>query len=118
MQQYYSLGYIYPSYRGIVPICTIYQYFDSGRCSRLDGHEGAYNLYESELRMDLILSKLDDISRNQMVLAQEIRRSDAKLNEISRSLNSIEKNTTVSRYLNGITAVNTSYLAWVNYIRQ
>lgn len=124
LQQYYNLGYIYPTYRGIVPICTIYQYFESGRCSRLDGHEGAYNLYENELRMNLILSKLDDIiyrlddiSRNQMVLAQEIRRSDAKISEISKSLDSIEANTTVSRYLNGITAANTSYLAWVDFIR-
>ncbi len=124
LQRYYDLGYIYPSYRGMVPICTIYQYFESGRCSCLEGHEGAYNLYESELRMNLILSKLDDIiyrlddiSRNQMVLAQEIRRSDAKISEISKSLNSIEANTAVSRYLSGITAANTSYLAWVDYIR-
>lgn len=124
LQQYYNLGYIYPSYRGMVPICTIYQYFESGRCSCLEGHEGAYNLYESELRMNLILSKLDDIiyklddiSRNQMVLAQEIRRSNAKISEISKSLDSIEANTAVSRYLNGITAANTSYLAWVDFIR-
>lgn len=124
LQQYYNLGYIYPSYRGMVPICTIYQYFESGRCSCLEGHEGAYNLYENELRMNLILSKLDDIiyrlddiSRNQMVLAQEIKRIDSKISEISKSLDSIEANTTVSRYLNGITAANTSYLAWVDYIR-
>ena len=39
------------------------EYFESGRCETLKGHEGAYNIYEMELRQNIIISKLDGISR-------------------------------------------------------
>lgn len=121
LDEYYKLGYVYPNYRGIVPICTIYQYFDSGRCTALTGHEGAYNLYESELRMnmilgklDTILEKLDEISNNQLVLAQELRRSNEKIEGISYSLDQIEESTALAQYYSGVTVANTTYLAWLN----
>lgn len=64
LEQYYSVGVLYPKYHTMNAVCSIYEYFMSGRCTELTGHEGAYNLYESELRSNIIISKLDDILVN------------------------------------------------------
>lgn len=120
LKQYYSLGFIYPKYRGLVPISSLWEYLESGRCFTLLGPDGAYNLYESELRSNLILSKLDDIldrlddlSAGQRALAAAITESNRKISELSRSLDRIEDNTAVSAYYNRVTAVNTDYMAWL-----
>lgn len=104
-----------------------YEYLISGRCSQLEGHEGAYNLYESEARMQVIITKLNDIierldkiENNQYSIAVAIKQSQQEINELSSvvqqqvvTLNNIESDTTVSNYYNRITAINTSYLAWL-----
>ena len=120
LQNYYKLDYIYPSYRGLIPICTIYQYLDSGRCDTLTGHEGAYNLYENELRMNTIIGKLDDvidrlddISTSQRLLAQEIKQSNAQISRISGTLDNIENNTALTQYYSSITASNTTFMSWL-----
>ena len=120
LKKYYNLGFLYPKYHGIVPVCTIYEYLESGRCFSLLGHEGAYNLYESELRMNMVIGKLDDIitrlddiSANQQLLVQEIRKSNSRIENISRSLNNIENSTALTAYYSAITASNTSYLSWL-----
>lgn len=54
---------LHPNYRGLLPISIIYGYFDTGRCSQLQGHEGAYNLYEDEKMKGIIINKLDVVSK-------------------------------------------------------
>ncbi len=130
LDMYYKAGVIYPKYRGIVPVTTIYEYIESGRCTVLEGHEGAYNLYENELRMNLIIGKLDDISSkldqiadNQRLLVQEIQESNRKMDAISQSvyssldkLDEIGNNTELSAYYSRISASNTSYMAWLDFL--
>ena len=60
-------------------VCSICEYLESGRCSELGGPDGAYNLFEQEIRMNLIitqlgsiLSKLDRIQANQAMLYDAI----------------------------------------------
>ena len=120
LNKYYDLGVIYPKYRGIVPICQIYEYLESGRCFSLWGPGGAYNLYEGEVRSNLIISKLDDVisrlddlSAGQQMLANVIRESNRKIDELSQSFNRVEKNTAVDAYYSRITAENTNYLSWL-----
>lgn len=120
LKKYYDMGFIYPKYRGLVPICTICEYLESGRCFSLLGHEGAYNLYESELRMNMIIGKLDDvinrlddISANQRMLAQELRKSNAQLQRISGTLDNIENNTALTQYYSSVTASNTTFMSWL-----
>lgn len=48
LKDYYKPNVIYPKYQALVPVCTMYEYFDSQRVSSFTGHEGAYNLYENE----------------------------------------------------------------------
>ena len=120
LQKYYSMGFVYPKYRGLVPVFTLYEYLESGRCFSLLGHEGAYNLYENELRMNTIIGKLDDIidrlddiSAGQRLLAQEIRRSNEQLNRISMTLDNIENNTALTQYYSSVTASNTTFMSWI-----
>lgn len=120
LNKYYALGFIYPKYRGMVPICQICEYLESGRCFSLIGPGGAYNLYESELRQNIIIGKLDDVldkldrlSAGQQMLAAAIQENNARIDQLGRSLDRIESNTALSAYYNGITAANTDYLAWL-----
>lgn len=53
---------LHPNYQGLMPVSIIYGYFDTGRCTQLQGHEGAYNLYEDEKMKGMIISKLDYVS--------------------------------------------------------
>lgn len=61
LKKYYSSGIIFPKYRNMIAMCSIYEYFMSGRCVELAGHEGAYNIYEYEIRMERIILKMDEI---------------------------------------------------------
>ncbi len=127
LQKYYNMGFIYPKYQGLVPICTMYEYLESGRCFSLIGPHGAYNLYEEELRMHVIIGKLDDviyrlddiseklddIGASQRLLVQEIRQSNSRLNQISKTLDNIENNTALTQYYSSITASNTAFMSWL-----
>ena len=57
-----SLGVLYPKYDNLIALTRIQEYLITGRCTVLDGPDGAYNLFETEYRSDLIIKKLDDIS--------------------------------------------------------
>ncbi len=61
LKKAYSYGVVYPSYRNLVAISSFYDYLYSGRCDTLEGHEGAYNIYGNESRLDKIITRLDDI---------------------------------------------------------
>lgn len=123
LKQYYDLGYIYPKYRGLIPVCTIYEYLDSGRCFTLEGHEGAYNLYESELRMNIVLDKLnevlyrlDDISSSQHLLANELKASNAQIDYLCHSVDKIGNTSALTQYYSKVSAENSSYLAWMKFL--
>ena len=57
----YAYNVIYDKYRNWVAISSFYEYLASKRCSSLEGTNGAYNIYEAELRANLIVGKLSDI---------------------------------------------------------
>ena len=111
LNQMYGYGYLYPKYRGLVPVSTLYEYLASGRCFSLTGPGGAYNLYESELRTGVIINKLDDIIgqldeivSGQRMLADEIRESSKR---IEGYLDAIEDNTSKILGYSAATASNT-----------
>lgn len=108
----YSLGIIHGSYRNLVAVCSFYDYFDKGICTCLEGPGGAYKFYEEELRfkrietrLDVIISKLDEIIANQQQLASLIKEGNAALNRIEQqnnrmatTLDNIQENTAVTAY--------------------
>ena len=64
LRRFYDHGPIYESYQNVVAVCSFYEYLKSGKCDTLHGHEGAYNIYDVERRLEQILVKLDAILSN------------------------------------------------------
>ncbi len=57
----YSRNIIYSKYQTFAPVSRFYEYLSSGRCSRLEGYGGAYNLYEKELLAESIRNSLEHV---------------------------------------------------------
>lgn len=128
---------IFPKYRNFVAISTIYEYFASGRCTSLAGADGAYNLYEMELRQNLILDKLDTvidqleaIKQHQYTLYSELQKTNATIADICdntrKIVNSVEKiedsvqavahSSYITSYCAQVTAKNTEALKYIALI--
>lgn len=101
---------IYPKYLTLPAVTTIYEYLESGRCDSLAGADGSYNLYESELRsnviiarMDTIIESLEDIKTNQMMLYNVLHRIEdntsmmnKSIDEMVNTVNDIKRNTRIA----------------------
>ena len=92
----YSYNVIYPKYRNVVALSSFYDYLMAGRCSTLAGAEGAYNLYETESRADLIITKLTDviasldkIQDNQYMLYQQMSEVNTGIQELNQSMSKV-----------------------------
>lgn len=121
LKKVYSIDIIYPKYRNFVAMSSIYEYFDSGRCTTL---AEAYNLYETEVRMnriieklDIIISKLDEIKQNQYYMYNAIKSLQPKIERLTSSvkncaehLDRIEANTAVTAYTTEIIEKNQFYM--------
>lgn len=127
LNKYYSYNIIFPKYRHLEAVSSFYEYFASGICSTLEGHEGAYNTYENELRQGIIINKLDNIiehleqlESNQYMLYTAItegnrqtERMTAEICNTANQLSQIENNTAVTAYYSKIGAQNTECLKWI-----
>ncbi len=127
LSEYYEKNLIFPKYRNLVAICSFFEYFSSGRCSELTGHEGAYNIYENELRLERICTKLDEVIQNlekirinQYFLYEAIqegnRISEQLLQESLRQSQLTEEvleNSRIAAHYAEITANNTEASAWI-----
>ena len=56
LSELYSQDIIYPKYRNLPALTSMYEYFITGRCDEFAGPHGAYNLYEDEVRKDVSAS--------------------------------------------------------------
>ncbi len=131
LNKLYSINIIFPKYRNLIAISSFYEYFESGRCNTLTGHEGAYNIYESEIRLnhivdqlDVVIEKLDAIKRNQYMLYDAIRQTQKTNVRIIKEIKTIQnqnidilKNTSISAYNSSIIAQNTEAIKWYNYFQ-
>jgi len=110
LKKLYAVGVVYQKYRALVPIVMFCEYLESGRCDGLEGHEGAYNIYENELRqniiiakLDVVINKLDQIRQNQYMLADAIERGNRQVErlcnatvESAAKLESIQQNAAIT----------------------
>lgn len=92
----YSYNVIYPKYRNLIALSSFYDYLMAGRCNALAGTDGAYNLYESESRADLIITKLSDvltsldrIQENQYMLYQQMSEVNNGVQSLNESMTSV-----------------------------
>ena len=117
LSKYYNLDIVYPKYRNLPAIAMFVQYLDSGRCSQLQGHDGCYNLYEDELRhniiiakLDEIITRLDDISASQYEISNAIRRSNQQIMRLSNQMDITNQHLAVQSYNTQQSAWNTQIL--------
>lgn len=135
LNQIYAVGIIHPKYRNLVAIASFYDYFDTGRCNTLTGPNGAYAIYEEELRfqriesrLDVIISKLDEIIDNQQYLGELMRdandtlhRIDQTNNRMMKSMNRISENAELIAYNSSCSAKSLSVIENIsvyNFLRQ
>ena len=131
LKRLYSLNVIGPKYQGLIPVVTILEYFEYKRCFQLGGATGAYNLYESEIRQDIIINKLDrvinmldNIQKNQYALYCAIKESNNYLSQMCQQASDmlasnkvIEQNTAIAAYHTKVTAENTAVSAYIDFCR-
>lgn len=98
IEKIYGVNIVYPKYRSYVAVCSFYEYIASGRCSRLDGSDGAYNKFDIETRMDKIITQLDtviqnleQIRQNQYMLYVEMKNAEEKILVLQGTVNQISK---------------------------
>lgn len=96
LQSLYSCGVVYEKYRNPVALASFYDYLAAGRCTTLSGADGAYNIFENEVRLDRIVTKLDvvikqleQIKDNQYALYSEMSKMNANLETINSTARSM-----------------------------
>ena len=121
LERVYAKNIIYPKYRNLPALTSIYEYYVTGRCEELSVPYGAYNLYEDEVRKDKIISQLntvianlEQIKLNQYKLYEQVCQIQSNTNRVVRELNAIKgyvieltNLTALNTYYNGVTALNT-----------
>ena len=124
----YSLDVIYPKYRELIPVVTMLEYLESGRCDELTGANGAYNIYESEVRQNIIISSLGrvismlgSIRDNQYALYQVLQHSNSlvegmssEIEKLAESNYAIAKNSKTAAYYSQIAADSTKISAYID----
>ncbi|MBR5344937.1 MAG: hypothetical protein IK127_03855 [Clostridia bacterium] len=127
IDKYYEADYVFPKYRNLSALTSIYEYLSSGRCDELTGPNGAYNLYESELRQNLIIAQLsiiianlEQIRQNQYTLYQEMTKINATTRKISAQLDTLTSYTytlaeltALNTFYSGVNAANTAAVAYL-----
>lgn len=124
----YSYDIIHPKYRNLVAVYTMYEYYQSGRCSVLTGHEGAYNLYENESRQNHIISmlgqineRLDGMEKNQYYLWSAIKETQSSLSSLSsrvnRSMNTLSAKVESAKYSAELAEQNTRTMLYLDTLR-
>lgn len=144
LEKMYSYNIVYPKYRNYVMVSSIYEYLCAGRCKTLEGHEGAYNILELEIRLDRIITQLDRVIENleairanqymlysclkesnrkmDMLLQEETRIADSMQNlgtqsyEMNRRLGELQHSSELANYLAECNNRQLSYMNRMNYL--
>lgn len=131
LAQLYKKDVIFVKYRNMIAICTMYEYFASGRCTELTGANGAYNMYEQELRQNRIIDQLEQVNNNleqikhnQYILYQTISETNQALQEIATEVKTIVNAVTdiavsskITAYCSQLTAVNTRAQTYITLLK-
>lgn len=144
LEKMYSYNVVFPKYRNYVMVSSLYEYLCAGRCTTLEGHEGAYNILELEIRLDRIITRLDDILRNlaaiqanqytlysclqdsnqkiDMLLREESRMADGILHlgtqasAANARLESLQRSSELTSYLTECNQRELHYMNRMNYL--
>lgn len=91
----YAANIIFKKYRNPVALSSFYEYLTAGRCTKLEGADGAYNLYEAEVRanrvieqLDTVINSLEQIKANQYMMYSAICDMREELGELNNTMGS------------------------------
>lgn len=109
---HYASNLLFAKYRNLVAVTTIDEYLQSGRCDTLAGSGGAYNLYEMELRQNIIIGQLssvldnmEQIKANQYTLYQELSAANNSIHEIISDLQVLKSVSKLNAYFSAVSAL-------------
>lgn len=88
-KDFYGNGLIPEKYRDAVPMATMYDYFATRICSKLEGYEGAFARFEYQIRLDRIASTVDQISRKMDAVIRNQGQILRKVEDIDRHIDSV-----------------------------
>lgn len=98
LKNYYSKNIVYEKYQNLIAISSFYEYLKSGICSELGGHEGCYNKFDTEIRLNMIIGKLDQvidkldqIEENQHMLYEAIQTANNQSKRIGNQMDQLIK---------------------------
>lgn len=91
--QLYGADIIFKKYRDLVSVSSFYEYLLSGRCESLDGVNGCYNLYETELRSNRIINELTQIRSSIETIKDNQYMLYSQLNDINTELSALNATT-------------------------
>ena len=121
LMKLYNKGIIHKKYQNFVAVSQIYEYLDTGRCTTLEGAHGAYNIFEQELRMniiinelDMIISQLNSLNTNMSMMVTAINQAQLTLNNISNQLSKVEANSALIAYNTQCISFNTELMRRYN----
>ena len=136
LDKLYKTKVIHPKYQIPLVMMKLYEYLDTGRCTSLGGHGGAYDVYEYEGRLDQIIDKLDHIIDHLKFIENEhknfyrvISGINAKMDSIydasmqnfkavnaqSAQLKKLEENASLNAYNNKVIAENSEIMKDIIY---
>ena len=102
----YSYNIVFGKYRNFVALSSFYEYLLSGRCTSLEGPNGAYNLYESEIRANQIIAQLSEVVKSLEEIKNNQYMAYSQLQTIRGDLESL--NSKMSSALSSLRRVNDS----------
>jgi len=89
----YNYDIVFIKYRDVVALSTFYEYLQAGRCTTLIGANGAYNLYEEQLRgekiigqLSQVISQLDEIKESQYMIYSELQKVNKNLDRLNSTM--------------------------------
>lgn len=144
LEKMYSYNVVFPKYRNYIMVSSLYEYLCAGRCTTLEGHEGAYNILELEIRLDRISTRLDRILQNlaaiqanqytlysclldsnqkiDMLLREESRMADGILHlgtqasTVNARLENLQRSSELTSYLTECNQRELHYMNRMNYL--
>lgn len=94
-RELYGYNVIFSKYQNLVAVATFYEYLMAGRCELLEGANGAYNLYETEIRANLIIGQLsqvieslEQVKGNQYMIYSELKNINQNIEVLNSTMNS------------------------------
>ena len=115
LSKLYEDNIIFSKYRNLVAITAINEYLESGRCFELEGPNGAYNLYEMELRQNIIIgqlsniiSNLEQIKNNQYTLYEELTKANNTVEQIVYELKELNETSKLTAHFAQVAAIAAS----------